>query len=324
MANLVFDRVLVTGGTGFIGGYVIERLIRSGIRPLITTRSVSAHGAGSSDLYEVDLTKFERTDDLIRSYRPQAVIHLAGISGSNDPTGELSEAINFTATKNLFTSLESAGVDRIVTIGSAAEYGRQPLPFSESAEIRPVSPYGISKANATRAAMQLNARNGFPVTVLRVFSAYGHGQPFRMFLPQLIVHGLANRTFRMSGGQQRRDFVHVTDVADAIVSALCTPAAIGKIINIGSGKGSALRDVAKMVWEACNADPDRLLIGQRPTAYDDDIDTEADISLAKEVLGWQPRVPFVGSDNKMNGLADMIAQMSGEAESEFAADILKS
>jgi nucleoside-diphosphate-sugar epimerase len=323
MVNRVFERVLVTGGTGFIGGFVVEHLARIGIRPLVTTRtarSVYKDSPTDPDLCELDITDAEKTNDLIRSFRPQAVIHLAGVTSGEDPTGKLCADVNLTATQNLFNSLDSVGVKRVVTIGTAGEYGSQPLPLREDMRLRPVSPYAISKAKATQAAMEMHAAKGFPVTVLRVFSAYGHGQPSHMFLPQLIAHAVANKHFEMSSGKQLRDFVHVSDVAEAIVSALNTDEAIGRVINIGSGKGVALRDVARIVWGLCGSDPDRLSLGARPTTHDDDIDTEADISIAQEILKWRPRIPFVGANSGTGGLVNMIAHLSGNADEGIAGN----
>ena len=323
MSNREFDRVLVTGGTGFIGSLVLERLITRGIRPLVTTRSPRSSdyfGSSDVDLYELDITDSVRTSELIRSYKPQAVLHLAGVTGSGDPTGDLCGKVNLTATQNLFNSLDAVGVERVVTIGSAAEYGLQPLPFREEMKMRPVSKYGTSKAAATRMALEMHENNGFPVSVLRVFSAYGNGQPRHMFLPQVIEHALANRHFEMSHGKQLRDFVHVSDVAEAIIAALNTKEAVGKIINIGSGKGSALRDVAKKVWSMCEAEPDGLLIGARPTINDDDIDTEADISRAEDILGWRPQIPFIEHSGETGGLAAMVARVRSELKNSIAVE----
>jgi nucleoside-diphosphate-sugar epimerase len=276
---------------------------------LVTTRQgAKAHNfdPASIDLRELDITDRDRLADLVRSYRPQAVVHLAGVTGSSDPTGGLCRDVNLTATSSLFDSLDAAGVESVVTLGSAAEYGSQPIPFREDMPTMPVSPYAVSKAMATKFALEMHVTNGFPVTVLRVFTAYGDGQPSNMFLSQLIDHALSDRHFEMSDGVQLRDFVYAADVAEAVLSALYTKTAVGKVVNIGSGKGIPLRDVARIVWRLCDANMDRLAIGALSKTADDSFDTEADISRAKELLNWIPLTPFL--DQAGGGLSEMISK----------------
>jgi UDP-glucuronate 4-epimerase len=305
----VFERVLVTGGTGFIGRYILERLSGAGIRPLVTARQNRANTSGRFDLVELDLTDSARVAEVVNAYRPQAAIHLAGVSGSQDPDGKLCRDINVTATKSLLLELDRTGCERIVMIGSAAEYGAQATPFREDMVPMAVSAYGRSKAEATAIAMAMNAASGFPVTVLRVFTAYGFGQPETMFLPQAITRALRGERFVMTDGSQRRDHVYVEDVADAIFRTLTANGAIGRVINIGSGRGLRLSHVAERVCEICGVDKGLLTIGDPSPDEDSRLDTEADITLAKEILDWSPQTEFVARSGNEGGLNKMIAQM---------------
>ena len=306
MSNPTKTRILVTGGTGFIGRYVVDLLTTDGFAPLITTFKAT----GQNDVVDLDLTNAEQTNDLVSSYKPQIVLHLAGVTpGHDDPTGRIYHDVNFTGTVNLLKALEKNGVTRVILLGSAAEYGDQPIPFREEMPARPVSQYAISKAKANHFALDMHKACGFPVTILRVFTAFGYEQPDKMFLSQLIKHALLNQHFKMSDGLQKRDFVHVEDVAAAIKTSMSADNTVGRIINVAGGKGIALRDLAHHVWRICGADDDRLDIGLREKTGDDSFDTEADISLAAEILNWRPGPAILSESDENQKLTETINRM---------------
>ena len=127
-----------------------------------------------------------------------------------------------------------------------------------------------------------------------MFTAYGPGQPQKMFLSQVISHAVSGERFRMSDGRQKRDFVFVGDVVDAILTASEAETAVGRSINIAGGRGIGLAELARKIWKTCDADPELLEIGAIDKNSDDAFHTEADISLASELLGWAPATPFIG------------------------------
>ncbi len=307
MSSPANTRILVTGGTGFIGRYVVDLLLADGFDPLVTTINSS-----DTNHVNIDLTSVEQVNDLVQNYKPQIVLHLAGVTGNTDPTGKIYDEVNFKGTANLLQSLEKTGVSRVIMIGTAAEYGNQPTPFREDIPAKPVSHYAVSKAKANQFALDMYAATGFPITTLRVFTAYGYGQPNKMFLSQLITHGLLNRHFKMSDGLQRRDFVFIEDVAAAIKAAMTAENAVGCVVNVGGGQGIALRDVARKVWEICGADEELLDIGSREKSGDDNFDTEADISLAAQILDWRPGPGILSEADDFSRLRTTINKMKND------------
>jgi UDP-glucose 4-epimerase len=298
------QRILVTGGTGFIGRYVVESLRSEGSNPLVTI-----FGEGSAgDIVSLDLTNAEQTADLVLNYKPHVVLHLAGVTGNAHPA-EKYDQINFDGSVHLLNALHRVGVSRVVMLGTAAEYGSQPTPFREDMPTRPVSPYATSKASINKFALDMHATTGFPVVVLRVFTAYGYGQPHKMFISQLIRHAVLNDHFKMSDGLQRRDFVHIDDVTTAITNAISAENAVGRIINVASGEGIALRDLARKAWAISEADDEKLEIGSVEKTGDDSFDTEADISLAREVLDWTPGPDILSDSDNCGRLLEMIQKM---------------
>jgi len=309
MSDPANTRILVTGGTGFIGRYVVDLLTADGHDPLVTTFNKTKLIPPNIDLIELDLTNAEQVSDLIQNYRPQIVLHLAGVTGNVDPTGNIYDEVNFKGTVNLLRSLEKTSVERVILLGTAAEYGNQPIPFREDMPVKPVSHYAVSKAKANQVALDMHAASGFPVTILRVFTSYGYGQPHKMFLSQLITHGLLNKHFNMSDGLQKRDFVFIEDVADAIRATMTAKNAFGRVINIAGGKGIALQAVARKVWDICGVDHELLDIGAREKSGDDPFDTEADISLAAELLNWRPGPDILSELDDFSRLKTTIEKM---------------
>jgi len=306
-------RILVTGGTGFIGRYVVERLRSNGVEPVVTTS-----GAASDGLVALDLTDAEAAERVILSKKPDIVLHLGGVTGAG-MSADRCHAVNYVGTVSLLKALEKTVVSRVILLGTGAEYGHQDTPFREEMATRPVSSYAMSKAKANEFAMDMHSRTGFPITVLRVFTAYGYHQPRKMFLPQVITHALLKHRFSMSDGRQKRDFVFVGDVVDAIIATIDAPRSIGRIINIAGGRAIALKDLAEKIWDLCSADLEMLQMGSLEKTNDDAFDTEANISLAAELLDWRPATPFIGDAGNGHPLIEMIGRMKQEIESQAMA-----
>jgi nucleoside-diphosphate-sugar epimerase len=291
-----FEKILVTGGAGFIGQHLLRALVRAGHHPAALTRGAGKLEKLSPDLraqvrwVELELLNYEAVHALINAEKPTVIFHLAGTRGkSNDVSANDScDEINVRATANLLESLRGTGVERVVMTGSADEYGRQSGPLNESQELQPVSAYGISKAVATGLARTLYETENCPVVTLRPFTVYGPRQPRGMFVAEAIEYAVGGTPFRMSEGVQKRDLVYVADVVQALMLAASAPDVEGKVFNIGSGCALRLLDVARLIWNLSESRAP-LLVGERPATPDETHDTWADITLAEQLLNWKPR-----------------------------------
>lgn len=291
MPKLADSTVFVTGGTGFIARHLITLLADSANRLVISGLENSF--SSNIEYIQLDISDKEKVALEISRIKPNILINLAGITGKAAQVHHISEkmdSINADAAIFLSKCAADNGASRVILFGTAAEYGDNPTPFTEDMETRPFSAYAVSKARAAKLAADEFQANGLPSVILRLFSVYGYGQPVGMFLSQLISKGLVNETFKMSDGNQRRDMIHVSDIARAIIAAAVSDGVTGEIFNIGSGSAICLRDLALKTWIATGADPEKLQIGEVEKIGDDGFDTEADITKARDILQWTPEV----------------------------------
>jgi nucleoside-diphosphate-sugar epimerase len=292
--NLTGERILITGGTGFLGQHVLNRLVLSENKPLVLNRNFNpeflAEYSEKIIRVEVDLSDYKALSWVFKDYKPHKVIHLAGGSGKNKESRTNLEKVNFEATARLLEIASDCGVQRIIITGTADEYGFQTPPQKETMTAKPLSEYAVSKNKAVNHALFLFKERNLPVVVLRPFTVYGIGQPSEMFVSQAVECALKNNPFEMSNGTQKRDLVFVTDFADAMMKALSVENIEGEIFNVGSGEAVALRDLAEKIWKLVGAAPKLLKIGARLTKDNELHDTLADISKIKAVLGWEPKI----------------------------------
>jgi len=241
---------------------------------------------------QLDLFDHGAVSRFIKSEQPSALFHLAGSIGLGSDrvkAATICQKLNVDATVHLLKASNEAGTQRIIIIGSAEEYGNQTGPFDQMSLLKPTSPYGITKAEATRVALTMHDQEDFPVVVVRPFSVYGPQQPRGMFVSDAISAAVRSEQFSMSEGTQQRDLVFVGDVVAALIDAARTPGIEGMAFNLGSGNPVRLCDVARMIWRISGTGA-TLLIGGRSRSDNDMQMTWADPSLARTHLGWEPRV----------------------------------
>jgi len=146
----------------------------------------------------------------------------------------------------------------------------------------------VSKVAATHLGQMLYRTSGLPVVTLRPFLVYGPGQGTDMFVPSLIRHCLQKKDFRMTSGDQTRDFVYIDDVIDAYLRAAFSSSAIGEVINIGSGTEYRIRDIAEIILQKMG-NPIRLIIGAIKKRQGEADHFFCSNKKAHDVLGWSPK-----------------------------------
>ena len=235
-------KVLVTGGAGFIGSHVVERLVAEGCEVVVvdnlSTGRKSNLGAGIQ-LYPLDV-RSECLGDVFSAEKPQKVVHLAAqISVSRSVSDPGNDAdININGTLNLIAAARQWGVSHIVYGSTAAVYGDpQTVPLNETALPRPLSPYGVSKRAAEDYLLASAGSGGPTVVSLRYANAYGPRQALsaECGVTTIFVNSIlsGSRPAIFGDGTATRDYVYVTDVAEATWRALTYNGS--NILNVSSG-----------------------------------------------------------------------------------------
>lgn len=301
MARTKSETVLVTGGAGFIGSHLIDRLIADGYRVRVldnlstgNLRNIRTHLAKKRFRFiKGDITNPSTLKRAVKGV--QVVFHEAAqISVSNsfrDPS-QTSE-INTTGTLRLLEASAECGVRRLIYASSASIYGKQGSErIREDATPRPMSPYAISKLAAENYCSIFNKLNKLETVSLRYFNVYGPRQSVNQYAGVITLFQDRVRRNKppiiYGDGKQTRDFVHVLDIVEANMLAMNSKRAAGEVFNIGTGQRTSILALAKVIIQASKNRKLRPIY--RPARQGDIKHGYADIGKARSYLGYSPRI----------------------------------
>ncbi|HEY5034608.1 MAG TPA: NAD-dependent epimerase/dehydratase family protein [Candidatus Dormibacteraeota bacterium] len=294
-------RVVVTGAAGFIGSHLSERLLAAGHevvgidcfadyyekarkeQNLETSRSNDRFHFAASDLVDADL------GPLLDG--AAVVYHLAGQPGVRPSWGNQFDRYvrdNVIATQRLLEALKDVPIKRFVFAGSSSVYGdAERFPTKETALPRPVSPYGVTKLAAEHLTLLYTRNFGIPGVSVRYFTVYGPRQRPDMAFSRFMQAMTAGEDIEVFGdGEQTREFTYVSDAVDGTIKA-STADVVGEIFNLGGGSRVTVNKVLATLEEISGLSVRRQNL---PAAPGDPRHTGASINLARERLGWEPRV----------------------------------
>ena len=301
-------RFLITGGAGFLGTALANRLVEQGHQVRVLD-DVSAGDPSRLD----SRVLFTRGD--VRDV-PKLWTLLKGVDGVYHLAARVSvpesilypveyNAVNVGGTVSLMTAVRDAGVKRVILTSSGAAYGRQrQQPVREDATMHPDSPYAVSKLASEYFLHSIGELWKIETVALRVFNAYGPHQPLPpehapvipLFLKQILRGG---SVVMFGSGKQTRDFVYISDVVNALVAAATAERINRAIINIGSGQEASIADLVNNIERATRREAHRLVNDGEDSGISRLV---ADIRLAGEMLKWKPRVSLD------DGLLRMLAE----------------
>jgi len=298
--------VLVTGGAGFIGSHLCERLLRDGCHvicvdnfdsfydPDIKFKNIEGmvkkfpHGF---ELITGDIRNPEHLAEVFKKNRIDLVIHLAARAGVRPSIAQplLYEDVNIRGTVALLEACKEYGIKDFIFASSSSVYGEnQRVPFSEEdLDIQPISPYGATKRAGELLCYSYHHLYGMNIACLRIFTAYGPRQR-----PEMAIHKftrLVDQSEKIpifGDGSSRRDYTHIDDLIEGIIAVIKCHRGF-ETYNLGESQTTTLKELIHMIEEALGKKANLEVLEAQPG---DVSVTYADISKAKRLLGYQPKV----------------------------------
>ena len=286
-------KMLVSGGAGFIGSHLVDKLIEQGHEVLVIDNLSAGKKENlnpKAEFYKFDICNFEKIKPLFKDI--DFVFHLAAIPrvpiSVKDPIA--TSNVNILGTINVFKAAIDAKVKRIIFSSSSSVYGDQEkLPLKESMTSQPVSPYGLQKLVGEQFAVLFTALYGIPVVSLRYFNVYGPrtdlDSDYSLVLGKFLRLKKEKKPLTIfDDGEQTRAYCYIEDVVRATLSAMTSRKIKGgEVINIGSEKAYSVNYLSKLIGGE---------VEYLPPRSGDVRHTKADITLAQNILDWHPKISF--------------------------------
>ena len=287
-------RVLVTGGAGFIGSHLVDRLANEGCRVVVLDDLSSGSlenirdnlDSGRVRFIEGDVRDSKVVEDAVKDV--DLVCHLAAVVSVPYSMREplLTHEVNVTGTLNLLIASLKHEVERFVYLSTCAVYGEpEYLPIDEAHPTSPVSPYAASKLAAEHYCMAFQQAYGLKTVILRPFNVYGSRQNDGVVARFIQRVKKGDLPIIYGNGGQTRDFVYVWDAVDAILLALKHDGAGGKVFNLGTGKATTVNELAGLLLRIFGKE---LKPMREEPRIGDVRQSCADISKAEKELGYRP------------------------------------
>jgi len=297
-------KILITGGAGFIGSHLAEKLakrhkvfILDNLDPYydieIKKRNIKIAEDQGAKFIMGDITDYNFLKRIIKKNNIEIIFHEAARPGVRysikDPF--LPNKVNVIGTLNVLKAALNSKVEKVINASSSSVYGNAKyLPINEDLAIQPISPYGVSKLTAEHYCRVFYELYGLKTISLRYFTVYGPRMRPDLVIPIFTKSILKNNPPVIFGdGKQTRDFTYIDDIIDANLRFLETDKANGKVLNIGSGRRVTINYLVNILKNLLNSNLKPKYIN---AIKGESRNTLANINKAKELIGYKPNIPF--------------------------------
>lgn len=284
--SLKNKKIIVTGGRGFIGSNLVQKLVTLGAHVcVVDIKPIPTEPTLDVEHVVVDIRDAQALTEAFRGY--DAVVHLAARASVQESlvNPEETTAVNIGGTLNVLQAAKESGAARVVFASSCSIYGNQEtFPYTENMLPEPKSPYALHKLTGEHLMRLWNEIHGIETLSFRFFNVYGPLMdptgPYGSLIGRFLMLNKQGKTLTIAGdGTNTRDYVHVDDITDAIVLALEKESLDGRVINLGNGIETSVNDIADIFGGSREYSAPRI----EPKRF------AADISLAQSYLGWSPK-----------------------------------
>ncbi len=280
-------RLLITGGTGFIGYHLAKKaLIRGWNVTSVSSKKPKKKRFLRGVKYIIcDLSNKKKIKKIVKSNFDH-VVNLAGYVNHSDRYKTFKS--HYYGCKNLANELVNKNLKTFIQMGSSLEYGKKKSPHKENMQCKPKSIYAKAKFLSTQHLMSLFKNKNFPVVIFRLYQSYGSKQDNNRLIPITINSCLKNISFSCSNGNQKRDFLYIDDLIDALFCAMRLKQSKGQIFNIGSGKPVKVKFIIQKIQNLIGSGKPKY--GEIKLRSEESKISFADISKAKKIMNWYPKI----------------------------------
>ena len=283
-------KILITGGTGFIGYHLAKKCLSLNWSVTsLSTKKPSQDRKLEKVKYKIcDISNKKKLNNIL-NLDYDYVVNLAGYVDHSHKLNTMKS--HYDGCRNLSSFFLKSKIKKFIQIGSSIEYGRINSPQKENLvkkKINTFSFYGNAKLASTLFLLDFYKKKKFPITILRLYLVYGPNQDNNRVIPFVINNSIKNKEFKCSPGYQYRDFTYIDDVISAINKSLKSSRASGKIINIGYGKPTKIKNLILLLVKLVGCG--RPIFSKIKLRNDELVKLYPNISKAKKLINWMPKI----------------------------------
>ena len=280
--------ILVIGGTGFIGFHLIKKLKkrRFKVHSISTNRPKKYRLVKGVKYFISDISNLSKLKKVVNKDKYNYVVNLGGYVDHSNKKKTFNS--HYIGCKNLVKIFCNSKIRKFIQMGSSGEYGSTKSPHYENFKTKPLTVYNLSKKKASDFLLKYYKKFNFPVTIFRLYLAYGPNQDNNRFVPIVINNCLKDKSFELSHCNQYRDFIFIDDVVDLLIRSLEIKKSNGEIFNIGTSKPIKLRTLINKIRNHTKGG--KPIFGIKKLRKDENLKIFPNINKTKRFFNWSPKI----------------------------------